>query len=66
MRCEGSVHPNYAVGTTVVPDTIKSCCTFDFLKDANHKVIDGFGSTDERLILIDSDYDEAIRQTMSL
>ena len=43
-----------------------SCCTFDFLKDGNHKIIDGFGSTDERIILIDTDYEEAIRKAMIL
>ena len=43
-----------------------SCCTFEFLKDGNHKVIDGFGSTNERMILIDTDYEEAIRIAMSL
>ena len=43
-----------------------SCCTFDFLKDGNHKVIDGFGSTDERIILIDTDYEEAVRKAMIL
>ena len=43
-----------------------SCCTFDFLKDGNHKIIDGFGSADERIILIDTDYEEAIRKAMIL
>ena len=43
-----------------------SYCTPDSLKDGNHKVIDGFDSTDERMILIDTDYEDAIRKAMSL
>ena len=37
-----------------------SDCTADWLKEDNRKVIEGFGRTDERMIIIDEDYESAI------
>ena len=42
-----------------------SVCAADWLKEENQKVIEGFGLTDNQVILIDKDYEEAIREGLS-
>ena len=37
-----------------------SYCTFDWLKEENHKVIEGFRQAGEQMILIDEDYESAL------
>ena len=36
-----------------------SCCTIDFLKTDNQKIISGFQKSGEQVVLIDSDYEQA-------
>ncbi len=37
-----------------------SDCTVDWLKEENHKVIEGFRPAGEQIILIDEDYESAL------
>ena len=43
-----------------------SVCTVDWLKAENQKAIDGFGRTGNKVILIENDYENAIREALSL
>ena len=42
-----------------------SCCTADWVKTENRKIIEGFGQAGEQMILIDSDYEKAISGILS-
>ena len=43
-----------------------SDCTADWLKKDNQKNIEGFGRTGDQVILIDKDYESAIREALNL
>ena len=52
-------------GSDIEKRLYDSDCTADWLKAENQKVIEGFGLTDNQVILIDKDYEEAIREGLS-
>lgn len=51
-------------GSDIEKRLYDSDCTADWLKAENQKVIEGFGLTDNQVILIDKDYEEAIREVL--
>jgi gluconate kinase len=51
-------------GSDIEKRSDDSDCTADWLKEENQKVIEGFGLTDNQVILIDNDYEDAIREIL--
>ena len=42
-----------------------SCCTADWIKAENQKVIEGFRHMGEQIVLINDDYDKAITEILN-
>ena len=51
-------------GSYVEKRTDDSDCTLEWIKSENQKIVKGFKETGEKVVLIDSDYEEAIKNLL--